>query len=364
MARFYREYQESMERNPLSQVYDSLCQAIRQELKTYGAESLLDGVMSISQYAGYLLFEAVAQRLRETSKEDASSIHSYLSQLPEDDPMVFDGIVSVAKQVSNDFALRKDFLLAEISRLHLPIDSETVLEYQKMRERSALHGGYRLTPVQLEQLHDRASLWIQKKHRFRQFRSSKHTTNEDITQFYDLLIQHAQACKRETDIAKRIIRAINLNDFENKNICMFLYRVAEYCAEQGISAKELDEEQITLLSYITGVISCDRAMVTHKPVVIMKHYIEPAIQGDWDEINRLVNLEFLGLHFRLEYLPGLLDRTRYTNEDINRFFLSPPDPLYDIFAMYSPEIQWDPRGRIASNLRVLIDLLTVDPLSK
>lgn len=363
MARFYREYQEAREQNPLLKIYTNLYQIILQEAETLGAEFLFDGIMSASQYTCYLLFESVAQKMRNTLEAEAVSIHGYLSHFSEDDPFILGDYLVAAKRVSNDFSLRKDFHFAEIGRLSLPLDSEITLEYQKMRDRSALHGGYNLTLFQLEQLHDQHDFCIQRKNRFRQFQSSKHTTNNDVIAFYASLVEHAQNCKVQNDIKLRVIQAVNLNDFENKNICVFLYHLARYCANNKISIKELDEAQKTLLSYITAVISYEQAMVVHKPVLMMKEYIEPAIQRDEVEISRLINLELWGLHFRLSVLPSLLDKSRYTYEDINQFFLSGPvTSSYNTYKLYTTGFEWD--DKTISNLRALIGLLTIDPLSK
>ncbi len=362
MSRIYQEYQESLNANPLAHLYKIVCQEITHDL---GCSGLLDGVMSAYQYAYYLLFEAVAQKLKDEAVSDATSIHSYLSSLPEDDSFLGGDITNAAKVVSYDFALRKEFHFSELTRLGIPFDVEIAKEYQKMGDRSFLHDGYKLTRFQLEQLHDKEDFTIKKVNEFRQFRSSKHTKNEDVIAFYDVIIEHVKKCKAETDVKMRVIQAINLYDFENKNIPMFLYHTAKYCAYNGIKVKDLDETRLYLLLCVCGVIRIGNSMVYHKPVVAMRDYIAPALEKNTIEIDRYLQLEYYGLYFRKEILPSLLDKISYTYEEINQFFFSPaPFTSYDVFGPYLSGVEWSNASKLIPVLRKLIAELTIDPLSK
>ena len=307
------------------------------------------------QFSFYLVFETVAQWVRENLQSETKTIYESVKDTYDFSPGASGKEKSEPlKDTLWDFCLRKDFLMAEIRRNHIPWDADKTGWMQK-RENA-----YRLTPLQLQQLYDKESFCIKRVNELRRFRNPKHAPIDDIIAYYKKLMTHAEMCRNECEAKKRVISAINLNDFEN--ISLFLYRTARYCAELGV--KEITSDIEWNLLALTAIVSCGEGYtVTHKPVLFMQSYIPAAIYGDVPIIDLYVYLELEGLRIRKEVLYNWLDATRFTYQDIDDFICK--WSCYDVFQIYSEidlEVTKQTKKAIAI-LRDLIDRLTVDPLS-
>ena len=355
-----------MESNPLVQ----LCQKVRDQLPNWLNETTLevmcDGPMTPTQFVSYLVFEAVAQKERERESNETKAVYGYLQEALRNDgscPYGSDSSNSsdftvALKNALRDLGLRKDFMAAEIKRLNIPWDVEAL----KWRQKENARTGYQLTKIQFQQLIDRDDFCIKKVHELRRFINPKHAPNADVIRYYDDLTSHAERCYNETDPQKRAMSAINLNDFENRNLSFFLYHVAKYCVDHGI--KEIDKEvEHNLLTISAAITFPNGSTSTHKPVLAMKDYIPAAIHRDSNEIQQYLNLNEIGLIIRQVQLPEMLDGIEYTYEDIDDFVCK--WKFYDVFEIYSKiELHEDPqKNEIISLMRELVAKLTVDPLS-
>lgn len=373
MPGFLKDWQHDFLSSPLISVYKELLQNINSSCYPCDCSNLFSGPISIPKFAYYVLFEAVAERIREKLRDEPQSLHAYISLLDENDDLI-KGYEDPYDQISTDLQLRKEFLLSELARFDLERNTEKITWVDKMENRSNLRNGYGFTLLQLKQLHDKNKLSIQKKNRFRQFSSDSHVkktvVQERIIQYYTSLKSYAEECKAELDVKLRVINAINLNDFESRNICMFLYHTAQYCADNNIS--EIDEDTIKRLIKITGVAKSENGcLICHKPVVYMMNYIKPAMAGDDQEIDRYMDIESRGLYYRRIFLPPLLERIEFSYEDVWNFFFCSPQPFatnlilsYNIFDIFPAELNWDNKENVIPILRRLIKEITIDPLSK
>lgn len=375
MARIFQEQQKKGESNPLYGLCNKVSTRVEELIGTYAMDILYkDGIMTPTQFSYYVVFEAVAERIREEQRKEGRPVNQYLKELCQTNPndsllaKDSDGInyEDTYKKVSKIIGLRKEFMDAEICRHKLAYDSDTVQWMQKMNERSNLREGYRFTSLQFEQIHDNDDFFIKKVHELRRFINPKHAPNRDVVQYYDSLVKHAERCFAAPDARTRVTSAINLNDFENRNLSFFLYRVAKYCFEHGI--KEIDEVAESHLLAICAAVNVNfdhaRILVTHKPVLSMMDHIPAAMSNSSWDIDQYVALELLGCSLRIGELPHMLNQLQYTYEDIDQFICGPAPFLgYNVFQIYAP-VEWDEKGKIIALLRQLIAKLTVDPLSK
>lgn len=357
MARLFQERQKAMEQNPLYQLSVRVRNQLQDWIPAKVLENMANAGMSPMQFSFYLVFETAAQWVRENLQSETKTIYESVKDTYDFSPGASGKEKSEPlKDTLWDFCLRKDFLMAEIRRNHIPWDADKTGWMQK-RENA-----YRLTPLQLQQLYDKESFCIKRVNELRRFRNPKHAPIDDIIAYYKKLMTHAEMCRNECEAKKRVISAINLNDFENKNISLFLYRTARYCAELGV--KEITSDIEWNLLALTAIVSCGEGYtVTHKPVLFMQSYIPAAIYGDVPIIDLYVYLELEGLRIRKEVLYNWLDATRFTYQDIDDFICK--WSCYDVFQIYSEidlEVTKQTKKAIAI-LRDLIDRLTVDPLS-
>lgn len=400
MARLFQEQLKTMEQNPLYQLSIRVCNQLSDWIPESVIENMASVGMSPMQFSFYLVFETVAQWARDELQSETKTIYESVKETY--DFSLFDldkgrtaptvdalqdyglrkklGVSEISrnhggvethdfssfnsnkekaeplKDTLRDFGLRKEFLVAEMSRNHMPWNTEEL----KWMHKSG--SAYRLTPMQLQQLHDKDTFYIKKVNELRRFRNPKHAPIDDVIAYYQSLIVHAEALRNEDDEKKRVISAINLNDFENRNISLFLYRAAIYCADLGIKKISSDIERSLLA--LTAVVSCGKTYkVTHKPVLFMQNYIPAAICGDASIIDLYVYLELEGLRIRKEVLYSWLDATQFTYQDIDDFIYK--WSCYDVFQVYSGinlEVNKQTKKAIAI-LRDLIDRLTIDPLS-
>lgn len=368
MARLYQEHQKHLEQNPLYQLSLSVADYIQNSLDEIECADLFSGSMSLLDFSNYLVFESVAQDIRDKQQANTAPLHHYVQLLVDDCPndrsIVPSDIAATYKLFDRDLPLRKNFVLASVRRSNVPW-VEYLNWIKERKKRPDYRKGYRLTPLQFEQLHDRQDFFIKKVHELRRFINPKHAPIADVKAYYTSLVNHAQECLKESDPQKRVMHAINLNDFESRNPAFFLVKVAEQCEKTGIT--HIDAQTECLLLALTAIISQSsngyRWLVTHKPVLFIDRYISTALNHDLVEINRYINLVLWGLQLRLDVIPNMLKDHPYTYEDFDAFIQAPsPFSLYNVFALYS-EPNWDEKGKTISILRTLIDKLTVDPLS-
>ena len=356
MARLFQEQQEEMMQNPLYQLSAKIRAQLQEWIPQEVIDCMMNAGMSPMQFAYYLVFEAVAQWVRDNQQSELMSIYESVNA---HDFNTIDTVTEKAeplKDTLRDFYLRKDFLMAEIRRNHIPWDADKTGWMQK-RENA-----YRLTPLQLQQLYDKESFYIKKVNELRRFQNSKHAPIDDVIAYYKSLMTRAEMCRNERDAKKRVISAINLNDFENKNISLFLYRTARYCAELGVKEITFDIEWNLLA--LTAIVSYGEGYtVTHKPVLFMKDYIPAAVCGNKSIIDLYIYLELRGLWIRKKVLPDWLTMTQFSYQDIDDFICK--WRCYDIFQVYSGiSFEDDKQTKKAmAILRNLIGKLTVDPLS-
>lgn len=363
MAQFYQEHLKQLEKNPLYQLSVRVENCIVDYIDEDAYMFLFSGVMTPSAFSVYLVFEAVAQDIRNNQRKDASPLYKYVKEISAKD---FLGNspdpAAINKPFQRDLALRKKFLTADAKRSRVPRIEE--LEWlHSMKNQKDYRHGYTLTSLQFEQLHDRDDFFIKKTHELRRFITPKHAPAADVKRYYSSLVNHAQKCQKEIDPRKRVVYAINLNDFESRNLSFFLAKVAAQCCQKNIT--HIDDTTENLLLALTGAISLgdDGCLVTHRPVPLMDRYIPAALNCDLSEINRYVQLILLGLYMRIEVIPDMMKECPYTYEDFDAFIQSSlPLPKYNVFDLYS-EPNWDEKGQTISILRTLIKKLTVDPLS-
>ena len=357
MARLFQEQQEEMIQNPLYQLSVKIRTQLQEWIPQEVIDCMVNAGMSPMQFSFYLVFETAAQWVRENLQSETKTIYESVKETYDFSPFASGKEkAEPLKDTLRDFGLRTEFMTAEVSRNHVPWNTEEL----KWMHKSG--NAYRLTPMQLQQLYDKDTFYIKKVNELRRFRNPKHAPIDDVIAYYQSLIAHAEALRNEGDAKKCVISAINLNDFENRNISLFLYRAARCCADLGIENISSDIERNLLA--LTAVISYGEAYkVTHKPVLFMQSYIPAAIYGDVPIIDLYVYLELEGLRIRKEVLYNWLDATRFTYQDIDDFICK--WSCYDVFQIYSEidlEVTKQTKKAIAI-LRDLIDRLTVDPLS-
>lgn len=356
MARLFQEQQREMIQNPLYQLSVKIRTQLQEWIPQEVIDCMVNAGMSPMQFSYYLVFEAVAQWVRDNQQSERVSIYESVNA---HDFNTIDTVTEKAEPLKDtlwDFCLRKDFLMAEIRRNHIPWDADKTGWMQKHEN------AYRLTPLQLQQLYDKESFCIKRVNELRRFRNPKHAPIDDIIAYYKKLMTHAEMCRNECEAKKRVISAINLNDFENKNISLFLYRTARYCAELGV--KEITSDIEWNLLALTAIVSCvEEYTVTHKPVLFMKDYIPAAVCGNESIIDLYIYLELCGLWVRKKVLPDWLTMTQFSYQDIDDFICK--WRCYDIFQVYSGiSFEDDKQTKKAmAILRNLIGKLTVDPLS-
>lgn len=361
--------------NPLYGVYTDLaCDLFPALCEAWNFSPFLDDRVSYKTFIGSLVFESVADHIRQKQKhEDAVPLHSHIKHSLENSFENFTWVTSeeMLKTYSKDLDLRLNFLSAEIQRRGLSNEAQIIMEHDEMKVNGNRRKGYNITPIQFQQLSDRNDLFIKKVHELRRLINSKHATNSDAIRYYASLMEHAEVCSKKSDAKERIISAINLNDFENKNISLFLYFTARYCFEHNID--KITEESVQNLIALSGAISYSaygrKFLSTRKPVLIMSQYISSAFKHSSEEITEYINLRICSLFLLKNVLPHMLNKIRFTYEDINQLFCDPDYNIYNIFSYYAlpnfPDSDsiWDPKGKMISLLRKLIGILTVDPLS-
>lgn len=362
--------------NPLYQLYTFLaCHLFPIYCGKESYSLFCDERIPYLEFMKYLVFEAVAEDVRQMQQtQDTLPLHSIIKHSIENTPGATyqtDSEEELKKQ-SKELGLRLDFLSAEIQRHGLPEDSAILTEHQDMMKRNNRRKGYRITPIQFQQLTDKDDFFIKKVHELRRFISSKHAPNSDVIRYYDSLMKHAQDCSRAQAAMDRVISAINLNDFENKNLPIFLYYTARHCYEHNI--KNIDTESEQNLIALSGALSDRenryRLLSTHKPVLFLPQYLSAAFDHSSAEMTEIINIRLCGQQVIKQVLSGILCRTSYTYENIDQFACNPNGyNFYNIFTYYRiPNLPdgdsiWDEKGKIISILRKLIDKLTVDPLS-
>jgi len=177
MARLYQEHQKRLEENPLYQLSLSVADYIQNSLDEIECAYLFSDSMSLLDFSNYVMFEAVAQDIRDKQQANTAPLHHYVQifvdDCPNDRSIVPADIEATYKLFDRDLPLRKDFLLAVIRRSNVPWD-EYLNWMQKIKKRSDYRKGYRLTPLQFEQLHDRQDFFIKKVHELRRFINPKH----------------------------------------------------------------------------------------------------------------------------------------------------------------------------------------------
>lgn len=372
MARIYQEYLKKAEQEPISisELVLRVQNTIRILFKESDLEYFFGGLISLSEFACYLVFEAVAQDIRE--KLEKMRVYEYAKSFYANGVNIGDesfpdsDIHNLYRGVDRDVNLRKEFLTAAITRQRVPLDEEKLKWIHDIRDPSKIRYGYSFTKLQMEQLHDKDDFWIKKVHELRRFQNPKHAPNRDVKQYYESLTAHAQKSLNQSEAKDRVLAAINLNDFENHNLSFFLYHVAEYCIRNG--KEKIDAAMETCLLTIASALSLGEGetstKVFHKPVLFMRRFIPAAVDGCADEISRYAHLEFLGLCLRKSVLPEMLKEIQYSYEDVDAFVRAPDGfPNYNIFQVYDKPC-WDEQGKMISLLRDLIKRLTVDPLSE
>ena len=369
MARIYREHQEKTEQNAISMLALSVQETVQTLLSEAGLGYFFGGLISLPEFVCYVVFEAVAQDIRE--KLEKMRVYEYAKSFYVNGVNIGDesfpdsDIHNLYRGVDRDVNLRKEFLTAAITRQRVPLDEEKLKWIHDIRDPSKIRYGYSFTKLQMEQLHDKDDFWIKKVHELRRFQNPKHAPNRDVKQYYESLTAHAQKSLNQSEAKDRVLAAINLNDFENHNLNFFLYRVAEYCIRNG--KEKIDEPMESRLLMIASALSWGEGKtdmkVFHKPVLFMGRFIPAAVDGCEDEISRYAHLEFLGLCLRKSVLPEMLKEIQYSYEDVDGFIRAPYGLLnYNIYQVYD-EPSWDEQGKMISLLRDLIKRLTVDPLS-
>lgn len=369
MAQIYQEWGQKIAENPLYQLSLEVSGYIRNSFGNEAeCEYLFSGCMSLPQFANYLVFETVAQDIRDTQKGTAASLYSYVQEITNTDPdnpaLNSSGIDETYTQFKRDLKLRTKFLHSFATRINLANSEELGWTY-KMNDRSNFRSGYSFTELQLEQLHDRSDFYIKKVHELRRFAKPKHVPAADIKAYYSNLAAHAQARSKDPDPKWRVLYAVNLNDFECYNPSFFLAKVAEYCIKSGIT--DLDSDTNTFLLALTSVVvgntSGSRWTVTHKPMLFLEQYISAAVHQDTTEMSRYLYLVLWGLQLRMEVIPTMLKKHPYTYEDVDLFIRAPASFFpYNVFELCR-EPEWDEKGQMVRLLRELIKTLTVDPLS-
>ena len=357
MAKFFQKRQKEMEINPLYQLSVKVRNQLYNWIPERAIEDMMEIGMSPMQYSFYLVFEIVAQWVRDDLQSETTTIYRSVKEKFDFNETVSDrGKAETLKDTLWDFELRKKFLMAEIKRSGIAEDKKE-LEWMQKRENA-----YRLSPVQLQQLYDKDDFYIKKVDEFRRFRNSKHAPIDDVIKYYESLISHAEMCRSECDVKKRAISAINLNDFENKHLSLFLYRVAKYCADLEVKAITSAVEKNLLK--LTAAVSCgENYKVTHKPVLFMQDYISAAVCGDAAIIDLYIWLELQGLWIRKEVLSNWLSNIQFGYQEIDDFISK--WNCYNIFGLYSKiNFEGDQQTKkTIALLRDLINRLTVDPLS-
>lgn len=363
--RIYAERMKHAESNPIVKISRYLSNALTNDIEAYELLSALSDTLSLPDFLYYLLFEAVAQYLRDQQSSEGLPLHHYLAQLPDNDFLIGADPENTYKRLSEDLQLRKEFITAERIRNKIPYDIEQSAWLQKMNVRSNLRDGYKLTPFQFEQLREKHILGIHKKLAFRQFKNSKHSTNSEIIDYYYTLKSHAATIQQETNIQLRLIRAINLNDLESRNAYLFLLQAARCCYNLGIT--ELDDSVIEYLRLLCGNYNYNNGelYIAHNPVLISQNFIMPALQGDFSQIDCYIELLVYAHYYRTVFLPPLLRASAFSCNDVWEFFFSENSILSGktIFNLYANVYPIDNASHVLPILRKLIDKLTIDPLA-
>ena len=221
MARLFQERQEEMIQNPLYQLSVKIRTQLQEWIPQEVIDCMVNAGMSPMQFSFYLVFETAAQWVRENLQSETKTIYESVKETYDFSPFASGKEkAEPLKDTLRDFGLRTEFMTAEMSRNHMPWNTEEL----KWMHKSG--NAYRLTPMQLQQLYDKDTFYIKKVNELRRFRNPKHAPIDDVIAYYQSLIAHAEALRNEGDAKKRVISAINLNDFENRNISLFLYRAA------------------------------------------------------------------------------------------------------------------------------------------
>lgn len=296
MSRIIRSIAEE---NPLYAVCDQLASQLPTLLGSHDLFSPSEDGVSYTQYAKYLIFESIAEHIRQKQRaEDSRPLHAYIRDSYEESEGAGASIVAeeALKKVSKDLGLRMEFLSAKLKRHKLSNVPDILADYEKMKTRGNRRYGYHFTPIQYQQLTDRDDFYIKKVHELRRFRNAKHAPKEDVIRYYNSLFEHAKKCRNSQSVKERVIFAINLNDFENENLSLLLYCIARYCFEHNITTIAKGSEN--RLGILSGSLSYSndgyRLLSTHKPILLLNHYIPAAFDCSAAKINQYIFLRLCG----------------------------------------------------------------------
>lgn len=360
-----RNYIAYQSRNPISIFSQELLCACR-NYRNYGfSDSMLDCSDSIplkfDDFLSFVIFEVIAKDFK--SKATTRSLRQNIKLDAERNGTTIDeaDILNKEKFYSSKLSIFLKAREAEMARLKIPDNPAYKLSSAGMKDRDNLKEGYELSRIQFLQLVDENDLKIKKVHELRRIANSHHSDAIDAAKnFYSDMEKVCVKRSEISDIEDRITYAINLDDFENKNLVDICYRIAEYCNNYNIRNITKDMEK-SLIS-ITGQLSFG---ANKKPVLLIKNLIPAALQEADDsnakfQIDRYKELQAFRLWLCNNPLPwGTLFTTyKFSLEDFWEFIYYD----YNIFNLYQG-IPWDGGKHLFPIWCRVVKSLTLDPYS-
>ena len=179
MARLFQERQEEMIQNPLYQLSVKIRTQLQEWIPQEVIDCMVNAGMSPMQFSFYLVFETAAQWVRENLQSETKTIYESVKETYDFSPFASGKEkAEPLKDTLRDFGLRTEFMTAEMSRNHMPWNTEEL----KWMHKSG--NAYRLTPMQLQQLYDKDTFYIKKVNELRRFRNPKHAPIDDVIAYY------------------------------------------------------------------------------------------------------------------------------------------------------------------------------------
>lgn len=353
-------------RNPIAIFSHELLYACR----TYGppfSKEILDcsdnTSLKFEDFISFVIFQIIAQKMK--LEAPIYSLRQHIKNQAQREGISADAsyILEKEKFYSRKLPIFLEAREAEMSRLKTPDIPAYKLSSGIMKGRENLKDGYILTRFQFLQIRDECDFHIKRVHELRRFINSRHSSRSDITGFYADLKRVSDVRSETLDIEDRIAYAINLDDYENKNLIAICYHIADYRSSYGIY--EMTDDMKSSLIAVTGTLPFEKFRVRLKPVLLIKNLV-PSALGKMDDgnarlqIERYKKLQSIGFWLRNNPVlqEPLFTTYKFTLEDFWEFIYYD----YNIFNLYQG-VQWAEKKKIFPILRNTIDSVTLDPYS-